>query len=489
MTIQADHAHVNSEHIATVREKPADLQPVPDTVDVAAAQAVFLENAGPDAGNAVGSLARMDDGSRASVIQRMQQTHGNQFVDRLLQTGVAVQRVPAETANLTSLRQLLRDDQENPAITLMGRLAPNEVRDVLASREFKELAISAFNNSEMYRGVKAMHGDLYPSLERMFDEGTDWEKLRDVIRNAPSGHDRVRADNWMKDQFVSACNNREMAEAVNLLGGTLVQKLSWMLAEGTDMQLVSRAIQTAPPGELPLVTANQPIMNGLRSELSRGDFEIVQNMLTQGLLVGEQVEQAAREQHFERANATAPWEFTTFNWTTAYDIRYTRTELHITVRIRLTGEATTEAQRTAWAAGIQNRWNGHFHIEDSRRLGIVFEPIFTTTNPHHDVEIHPGSGRADSANWFLTTNGDIAAHEFGHLVGLEDEYHLTDADYRRLVSSTLPAGTRPAEGWTETGLMTSGVAPVQGRHLRPFVAWLNNHRLAGERPYRLVPGA
>jgi hypothetical protein len=123
-----------------------------------------------------------------------------------------IQRTDGESTEIQNLRRLLRDDQEGAAIQLMGRLSREDVSWVLESREFRELAVSAFNNDEMYRGVRAMRGDLYRSLEWMFDEGTDWQKLRDVIRRTPSGQARVRGDNWMKDRFVGEINDEQMWE-------------------------------------------------------------------------------------------------------------------------------------------------------------------------------------------------------------------------------------------------------------------------------------
>jgi hypothetical protein len=153
-------------------------------------------------------------------------------------SSTVIQRDPNNISSIDRLRQLLQDNEEDEAIELMGRLSAEEVQAVLMSREFKELAMDAFNNGEMYRGIRAMRGDLYRSLEWMFDEGTDWGKVRDVITRAPSGKDRIRTDNWMKDQFVGICNDEEMAEAVSLLGGTLLQQLTWMKAEGSSWSLV-----------------------------------------------------------------------------------------------------------------------------------------------------------------------------------------------------------------------------------------------------------
>jgi hypothetical protein len=524
----------------------------------------------------------------------------------------------AEAANITRLRQLLQNDDESAAITLMGGLSPAEVQQVFASREFKELAISAFNDEEMYRGVRAMHGDLYPSLEWMFDEGTNWQSVRDVIGRAPSGKERVRADNWMKGRFVDICNigeitiavdllggtllqkltwmkaegsnwplvrtkiqattdaseklalydspdmrsffvdvcndntmaqavdllggtllqkltwmkaegsnwslvrakivataaaneklvlygisamrdffvdicsDRQMTEAVELLGGTLLQKINWMLAEETDAEFIYSVIRVAPPAELPTVAANPAYMNGLRSLLSRTEFQRVQQMLTQGLLHWEEKSSSPDEHHYEQNGPTSPWKLKEFTVETGYEIRYTRTELRVVVRIRLTGVPSPAALQTTWITGIQNRWNNQFHIENSRRLAVVFDPIFTAANYQHSVQVQnpPATGitREDESNFYTNTSPDVAAHEFGHMVGLEDEYRLTAADYQRLSGTAVPAGAAPAQGYTIPGLMVAGGGPVQGRHLAPFLQWLNSHRLAGERPYRLVAG-
>lgn len=462
---------------------------------------------------------------------------------------------PAETAKMTRLRQLLQNDDEDAAITLMGQLDTTEVQQVFASREFKELAMSAFGDAEMYRGVLAMHGDLYPSLEWMFDEETNWTMVRDVITHSATGKERVRRDNWMKEQFVGVCGDVEMADAVDLLEGTLLQKLTWMKAEDSNWSLVRakivattdenqkaalypvremrdffvdicddpemtdavgllggtllqkinwllaedasaeyffRVIRTAPSTQLLTVLGDETHMKALRHWLSGSNFRRVHQMLSEGLLDWEEVSTSFSEQHYERDTPTSPWELEEFTGHVGYEIRYTRTELRVVVRIRLTGVTAPDALRTTWITGIQNRWNNQFHLENSRRLAVVFDPIFTSTNYQHSVEVHDvpatGTPREDESNFYTSTTGDTVAHEFGHMVGLEDEYRLTAADFQRLSGTAPPAGPAPAGGYTIPGLMQAGGGPVQGRHLAPFLRWLNSHRLAGERPYRLVAG-
>jgi len=290
--------------------------------------------------------------------------------------------------------------------------------------------------------------------------------------------------------FVDVCNNKEMAEAVQLLGGALIQKLPWMLAEGTDLELLASVIRLTPPGELPGVLADKTVMDGLKRELSKEDFERVRQMLSQGLLKWEEKKFSYEEKHYEQ-NKKGVWELKTFEETARYEIQYTRTQLKIIVRIKLTGETASPALQSTWITGIQNSWNNKFHIENDRRLAILVEPIFTDQNPHHTIEVHdpPATGvaRADSGNFYTTSTGLTAAHEIGHLLGLEDEYNLTKEDYERLTGQPVPPGPTPASGYTATGLMgTKG--NLQGWHLSSFVKWLNANRLTGEKPYKLVPG-
>lgn len=183
----------------------------------------------------------------------LQRQYGNRFAQRMVNLfrltedeAISIRRAPKEsTAKLTELKMLLQDDEEKKAITLMGILNEDEVTTVLNSREYKELAIDSFNNKEMYSAMLTMGGDLYQSLQWMFDEGTDWEKVRNVISDARKGKEQVRADNWMKKQFVKICNDKEMIEAVKLLGSQPIQQVDWLAEEGVNGESIYR-ISIAP---------------------------------------------------------------------------------------------------------------------------------------------------------------------------------------------------------------------------------------------------
>ena len=108
----------------------------------------------------------------------------------------------------------------------------------------------------------------------------------------------------------------------------------------------------------------------------------------------------------------------------------------------------------AWFGFVRNVWN-HFILVDhatNQRLPINFEMTRDTGAGANTVQVSPGTGRANGGQWFL---GDTAAastipHEFGHLIGLADEYQQHPGDYRTVTGhepfvgqTTGPAGQTP----------------------------------------------
>jgi hypothetical protein len=87
------------------------------------------------------------------------------------------------------------------------------------------------------------------------------------------------------------------------------------------------------------------------------------------------------------------------------------------------------------------------------------------------VVVHTGTNRADAGNWYL---GDLRAgqtipHEYGHLIGLSDEYQLHPGDYRTATGqepevgdATGPAGVTAAQMALniQTQMMTLSAANV-----------------------------
>ena len=444
----------------------------------------------------------------APSIIALQRSAGNAAVSAMLA------REPTATAPPESptdkLRRLLRDKNENAAIAQFGALNATEAGNVLADQSMRDLAVKAFNDDEMARAMRAIVPGvrLAQKLNWMWTEETNWKAVKALITDpkVPAGEKSELYDmGWPRDLFVDVCGNKEMAEAVIILGGRLDQQLRWMIAEGTDAQLVYKLAWATPTANLLTGGLPRDIQAGLRKELGGKEYQRAVQMLTQGLLNWDEIDESRTESHYELKDESDPskgYGLTDFEVESKYEINYTRTELRVKVRVKFTGEPATAAHRAIWENGIAAKWNNHFHLENGRRIPIVFEPVWVPNSAHHEIKLHkPPVVREDAANWYAgpaanptgatkdTTDADTAAHEFGHLIGLADEYNLTAADYQKYTGSAPPPGPMPASGYDTTSVMAVITGPVEGRHMRPFVNWLNRHKLPGERPYRVVAGA
>ena len=168
---------------------------------------------------------------------------------------------------------------------------------------------------------------------------------------------------------------------------------------------------------------------------------------------------------------------------------------------RVHGRGADPAHLAIWTNGISGKWNSHFRVANvTRELPIMFEPIWNSPDEHHEIELHlPPVDREDAANWYAgpiadpshdtqdTTDGNTAAHEFGHLVGLADEYNLTAPMYEEVTGSA-PTGAMPADGYDTPSVMGDHLESGRGAPLAPFVAWLNANGFPGRAAYRAVAG-
>ena len=86
--------------------------------------------------------------------------------------------------------------------------------------------------------------------------------------------------------------------------------------------------------------------------------------------------------------------------------------------------ATINNLQNIWRQGIQNIWNNKWAcgIAGEASSPIIFDVQWVNNNPHHTVNVIVGPARSNSGTWDTLDTGNIAAHEFGHLIGLPDEY-------------------------------------------------------------------
>ncbi len=137
----------------------------------------------------------------------------------------------------------------------------------------------------------------------------------------------------------------------------------------------------------------------------------------------------------------APWTFSgpfavgtdrAWNWSECvYSGRagYFQADTKVTVRIQLNPDsgisaATMNSLRTTWRNGIVDKWSNRFDCRapNGQRRRIFFDVQWVTSNPHHTVRVQTGPARSNEFLWDTSDTGDVASHEFGHMLGNPDEY-------------------------------------------------------------------
>lgn len=156
--------------------------------------------------------------------------------------------------------------------------------------------------------------------------------------------------------------------------------------------------------------------------------------------------------------------------------------------IGLYGDLPSSALMNTWERGIENAWSNKYELRDAfNAYPIVFDVNFQpgnrlTRTQDWVVEVHsetpdvksednwwstenwywtlPLPDGADSACWGLDPMGRAAAHEFGHFLGLYDEYE---------------GGNNGPFGVQTDGLMGGCIAKsVQDRYFQHILASINN---------------
>lgn len=152
--------------------------------------------------------------------------------------------------------------------------------------------------------------------------------------------------------------------------------------------------------------------------------------------------------------------------TSRYGYQITDTKMQVTVKVNFTGLAPPGS----WFGHVPAVWNKYAAIRDvptRKVLPIDFEMVRGTGAEAMDVVVAPGTGRANAGRWFVAdpNASSTIPHEYGHLVGLQDEYQQHPGDFVRATGREPPAGqtTGPA-GQTPAQVATALQTAIAARN-------------------------
>lgn len=160
-----------------------------------------------------------------------------------------------------------------------------------------------------------------------------------------------------------------------------------------------------------------------------------------------------------------------FGWQASYDISFINQDLIIDVDVFLTGDDAGDSLKAIWKQGIEGLWSNAFDIFDG---SYYYDTLFnvdwfnTSVGADHTVNVHNGNGNVNLGNWFTGNpsgwgyaNQDrIAAHEFGHMIGLFDEY--------------TGGALNPAGLIRSNSIMGQNLTSPQSDHFNAFTGWLSD---------------
>jgi hypothetical protein len=181
-----------------------------------------------------------------------------------------------------------------------------------------------------------------------------------------------------------------------------------------------------------------------------------------------------------------------YEWESGYDISMPDNPEGETCKVTITVKIHLEAQegvtdeilssrKEKWKENIEDVWSGAFKVclpEGSDvsdncpckcfKVDINVEWEDSADDAHHTVKVKPGPSRSNMLNWdtkdgYEEGKPNVAAHEFGHMLGLKDEYADT-------------ANAPERELGDADSLMRSSGGEVKKSHFEFIADWVNSKR-------------
>ena len=153
-----------------------------------------------------------------------------------------------------------------------------------------------------------------------------------------------------------------------------------------------------------------------------------------------------------------------FGWDYSYNIGVIDNTLTIgtTIQFNPTAPLNLTTKIAEWDWGIDQIWNNQYQVTNGiEYLPIAFDVDLGTSFSTADyvVNVSASPGGTNMLNWTMFDSGLVAAHEYGHMFGLFDEY--------------VGGAQNPNQPLLDsTSIMGSLSGSPKPRHYQAFVDWI-----------------
>lgn len=187
----------------------------------------------------------------------------------------------------------------------------------------------------------------------------------------------------------------------------------------------------------------------------------------------------------------------------SYDWKLSKTALAVTVGINFRKKhKNVEGRIGEWLNDIQEIWSTFRAVNhsDPKKPGVDLDFAAKRGGKDHTVDVwrfdpalpkkDRADSRSDSSNWYtIDPDRSMAPHEFGHLIGLADEYNRIEEHYVKLTGEEPAVGdtTGSVADATKTAADIKAKLPLDDKLKPPIKAW--NDKRWGTNLAAVVSGA
>ena len=422
----------------------------------------------------------------------------------------------------------------------MSYMGPSDRNAVMA--RYRDKLVDCLNGGEMIRAMRNLHAPLGPALDWIDAAATitrliGYDEIRELVTRASQPERDAIANDHFRTFFVKVCTNATMITALVDLGFPWATARRWALEEGTDTLDLARGLDRGGrltiPGLTAFLDAARDGRNAAREHLRnlpdadltalRGGNPVIADIINDSfggrasevirVLNGEIASGEAKVSTSEDLLAgptTGPFTSMHFGGDHRFDISYDRTSVNVSVGVELTAvddraRTLLAAAKTTWIGRIQAGVGQPVPAHQRRShdpAPVQHQPRFRLQPRQRPLgrlglaeperrQLVRARRRAGPAQAEAVSQAPV--HEFGHLIGNNDEYNRTAEHYVQVTGAGRHQRRRPSETDTagttrytnSLSLMGSGTT-IEPRHADSVVDWVNRNLRSGEPEFHVV---